>query len=94
LIFGKGDILMRHILKKIVKKVKKLVKMIIKEVENYMNKEKELIETKAEIVNDFMHDDEMMIKGGTVAIASGLGIILIGIGMVSSVVLNRKIVLA
>jgi hypothetical protein len=81
-------------IKKLVKAVKKIFKIIVKEVENYMNKEKEIIETKSEIVSDFMHDDEMMVKGGTVAIASGLGIILIGVGMVSSVILNRKITLA
>lgn len=85
---------MKRMIKKLVKAVKKIFKIIVKEVENYMNKEKEIIETKSEIVSDFMHDDEMMVKGGTVAIASGLGIILIGVGMVSSVILNRKITLA
>jgi hypothetical protein len=87
LIFGKEEILMKRIIKKLVKKVKKLVKMIIKEVENYMNKEKEIIDTKAEIASDFIHDDEALVK-------VGIGLISIGVGMVSSVIIKRKIVLA
>jgi thymidylate synthase ThyX len=86
LIFREEEILMRHILKKIVKKVKKLVKMIIKEVDNYMNKEKEIMETKAEIASNFIHDDEALIK-------VGIGLISIGVGMVSSVIIKKKIVL-
>jgi thymidylate synthase ThyX len=70
---------MRHILKKIVKKVKKLVKMIIKEVENYMSKEVEIIETKAEVANEMIHDGEGLVRIGIMVIGAGLGI---GISMI------------
>jgi ribose 5-phosphate isomerase RpiB len=70
---------MRHILKKIVKKVKKLVKMIIKEVENYMSKEVEIIETKAEVANEMIHDGEGLVRMGIMIIGAGLGI---GISMI------------
>jgi thymidylate synthase ThyX len=70
---------MRHILKKIIKKVKKLVKMIIKEVENYMSKEVEIIETKAEIANEIVHDGEGLVRIGIIIIGTGLGL---GISMI------------
>jgi hypothetical protein len=67
--------------------IKKITKFVKKGVYKYMNKEKEIMETKLNAANDFIHDDEAIIK-------VGIGLISIGIGMVSSVFIKRNISLA
>jgi hypothetical protein len=59
--------------------IKKIVKSIKKGVRCYMNREKEMFETRVEATKDFYSDENMLIKVGVSIVSIGLGLISAGI---------------
>jgi hypothetical protein len=73
---------MKHMIKKIVKSIKK------KGVRCYMNKEKEMFETRVEATKDFYSDENMPIKVGASIIISGIGI---GLCLISAGIVGKRL---